>query len=93
MYHVSTQGVDEHMINVQYYYYCNCFQAVLPDHPLCNFQPQVHPAVAGSKLRWPVGSEVSDKSGCRHQAPGLTGQQHGHAVCSPVPHQRLGVSD
>ena len=23
MYHVSAQGVDERMINVHYYYYCN----------------------------------------------------------------------
>ena len=29
MYHVRTQGVDERMINVHYYYYANCKISVI----------------------------------------------------------------
>ena len=32
MYHVSAQGVDERMINVQYYYYCYYYNV----HPMEN---------------------------------------------------------
>ena len=35
MYHVSAQGVDEHMINVHYYYYDGTPHAHFQGKPLC----------------------------------------------------------
>ena len=42
MYHVSAQGVDEHMINVHYYYYSFAKSSIVQLQPGCDFSEQLH---------------------------------------------------